>query len=279
MTQGFSGDSSNPSDEIGASIAEPLVDDTDGSLTASILIVDDDRGQRLLMRKVLEQKGFEVIEAPDGVEACRLNEEHHPDLLLVDLMMPHMDGYELCRKLRSQTCSANVPIVVTTSRDDTASIVRAYDAGATDFVPKPVNWLVLSNRIRYILRASRAFAELSQNQDRLAAAEEDAETTNESKSEPVVESNEPSTPPNAIIGVSGMISDGVFSSLSEKTVLSSDWVELDTVDTRISHLQAQRSVAKVRGNVARLNALAEKLGEAWSERERLISQIGNGLGA
>jgi CheY-like chemotaxis protein len=113
MTQDSSGNSSDPSDEIGDSIAEPLVDDTDGSLKASILIVDDDRGQRLLMRKVLEQKGFEVIEAPDGVEACRLNEEHHPDLLLVDLMMPHMDGYELCRKLRSQTCSANVPIVVT----------------------------------------------------------------------------------------------------------------------------------------------------------------------
>jgi DNA-binding response OmpR family regulator len=262
MTQDSSGNSSDPSDKIGDSMAEPLVDDTDGSLKASILVVDDDRGQRLLMRKVLEHKGFEVIEAADGVEACRLNEEHHPDLLLVDLMMPHMDGYELCRKLRGQTRSANVPIVVTTSRDDTASILRAYDAGATDFIPKPVNWLVLSNRIRYILRASRAFAELGRNQDRLAAAEEEAETTNECKSEPVLKSD-----------------DGVFSSLSEKTVLSSDWVELDTVDSRISRLQAQRSVAKVRGNVALLNALAEKLSEAWSERERLISQIGNGLGA
>jgi hypothetical protein len=96
-------------------------------------------------------------------------------------------------------------------------------------------------------------------------------TTNEYKSEPVGESDEPSTPPNAMIGVSGMISDGVFSSLSEKTVLSFDWVELDTIDSQISRLQAQRSVAKVRGNVARLNALAENLNAGWSERERLIS--------
>ena len=173
MTQDFSGNSSHPSDEIGDSMAEPLVDDTEGSPTASILIVDDDRGQRLLMRKVLEHKGFEVIEAADGVEACRLNEEHRPDLLLVDLMMPHMDGFELCRELRGQTCSANVPIVVTTSRDDTASIVRAYDAGATEFVAKPVNWLVLAHHVRYILR----------NQERLITAKEAAEAVNQSKSE------------------------------------------------------------------------------------------------
>jgi CheY-like chemotaxis protein len=88
------------------SVLEPLADEAEGSPTAWILIVDDDPSQRLLMRKVLEQKGFGVIEAADGVEACRLNEEHRPDLLLVDLMMPRMDGYELCRELRI------VPLVV-----------------------------------------------------------------------------------------------------------------------------------------------------------------------
>src|SRR6266581_8724099 len=184
-------DSRDPMDGVGDSVLEPLVDEAEGSQTASILIVDDDKGQRLLMRKVLENKGFEVIEAADGVEACRLNEEHRPDLLLVDLMMPRMDGYELCRELRAQTHSTDIPIVVTTSRSDVASIVRAYDAGATDFVPKPVNWPVLSNRIRYILRASRAFADLRGNQERLAAAEEEAEATNGSKLEPAASSHEP----------------------------------------------------------------------------------------
>ncbi len=248
--------------------------------TASILIVDDDPGQRLLMRAALEDKGFEVIEAVDGVEGCQLYEEHRPDLLLVDLMMPRMDGYELCRELRRHARSVDVPIVVTTGRDDIASIVRAYEAGATDFVPKPVNWLVLSHRLRYILRASRAFAELSRDLGRLSAAEEEAEVTNGSKSEPVAKGDEPRTPPNAMIGVSGMISDRTFESVSEKTALSFEWVELDTIVARISHLQQERrSVAKVNGNIARLNALAAAIDAALIERERLISRIGNGIGA
>jgi CheY-like chemotaxis protein len=215
------------------------------------------------------------------LEGCQLYEEHRPDLLLVDLMMPRMDGYELCRELRGHARSVNVPIVVTTGRDDIASIVRAYDAGATDFVPKPVNWLVLSTRLRYILRASRAFAELRGNQEPVeCAAEEEAEATNGSKSEPVPKGDEPRTPPNAMIGVSGMISDRTFGPLSEKTALSFEWVELDTIVARISRLQLERlSAAKVHGNIARLNALAESIDAALIERDRLISRIGNGIGA
>ena len=272
-------DSSAPTDEVGDSVLEPMVDEAEGGPTASILIVDDDPSQRLLMRKVLEQKGFGVIEAADGVEACRLNEEHRPDLLLVDLVMPRMDGYELCRELRGQAHSADVPIVVTTSRDDIVSIVRAYDAGATDFVPKPVNWLVLSHRLHYILRASRAFAELRGSQERLSAAEEEAEATKGYESERVAKGDEPGTPPNAMIGVSGMISDRVFSSLSGKAALSFEWAELDTIDMQISQLQTQRSVAKLRGNVVRLNALAEELDIAMIKRDRVVSQIGKGIAA
>lgn len=255
------------------------MDEADASPTASILIVDDDPGQLLLMCTALEQKGFEVIEAADGVEGCQLYEEHRPDLVLVDLMMPRMDGYELCRELRGRAGSADVPIVVTTGRDDIESIVRAYDAGATDFVPKPVNWLVLGHRLRYILRASRAFAELDRNQERLSAAEEEAEATNGSKSEPTARGDEPRTPANAMIGVSGMISDASFGALSEKTALSFEWVELDAIVKQISLLQAQRSAAKVHGNTGRLNALAEELDAALTERDRLVARIGNGIGA
>jgi CheY-like chemotaxis protein len=278
MAQDSAGNATEPMDRAGDSALEPLVDATEGSPSASILVVDDDPAQRLLMRKVLEHKGFEVIEAADGVEACRLNEEHRPDLLLVDLIMPRMDGYELCRELRGHARSVDVPIVVTTSRDDIASIVRAYDAGATDFVPKPVNWLVLSNRIRYILRASRAFADLRRTEERLTSAEEAAEATNGSESEPVAGSHEPGTPPNAMIGVSGMISDRVFGSLGAKAALSSEWAELDMIAMQINDLQAQRSVARLRGNVARLNALAEELDAAMIARDRLVSQIGKGIG-
>src|SRR6202795_4543464 len=122
------------------SALEPTMEETERASEASILVVDDDPSTRFLMRRALEHLGFEVIEAADGIEGYQRYERHRPDLLLVDVMMPRMNGYELCRKLRSHARSADVPIVVVTSVDDMPSIARAYDAGATDFVAKPVDW-------------------------------------------------------------------------------------------------------------------------------------------
>src|SRR6266478_4783304 len=196
---------------------EPWMDETNLNRTASILVVDDDPVVRSLMRATLENDNFEVIEAVDGVEGCQLYEKHRPDLLLVDVIMPRMDGYELCRELRSRLASAYVPIVVATSLDDVPSIAQAYDAGATDFIPKPINWLVLNHRVRYILRASRAFDELRRNQERLIAARDAAEAASRSKSEFLANmSHELRTPLNAIIGFSGMMSDRMFGPINDK---------------------------------------------------------------
>ena len=190
---------------------------TDGPNAARILIVDDDPVVASLMRATLENDGFCVIEASNGVQGCELYERYRPDLLLVDVVMPGMDGYELCRELRRRPQSAYVPIVVVTSLDDVPSIARAYDAGATDFIPKPINWLVLNQRVRYILRASRAFEELRRNQERLIAAKEAAEEANRSKSAFLANmSHELRTPLNAIIGFSGMMSDRMFGPLSDR---------------------------------------------------------------
>jgi two-component system cell cycle sensor histidine kinase PleC len=152
--------------------------------------------------------------------------------------------------LRGNPQSAYVPIVVATSLDDLPSIARAYDAGATDFVPKPINWLVLNHRIRYILRASRAFEDLRRNQERLIAAKEAAEAANRAKSEFLANmSHELRTPLNAIIGFSGMMSDRMFGPLNARyldyaNIIGSSGKHLLAIITDILDL-AQADAAKL----------------------------------
>ena len=137
-----------------------------------VLIVDDDPVVRTLMRDALEDEGFSVVEADDGVKACERCDEQVPSLLVVDAVMPNMDGFELCRVLRRQPATWHVPILMATGLDDGSSIAKAYEAGATDFIAKPLNWPILNHRIRYILRGARTLEELRQNQERLRAAQE-----------------------------------------------------------------------------------------------------------
>ncbi|MBF0271288.1 MAG: response regulator [Magnetococcales bacterium] len=120
-----------------------------------VLIVDDEFLQRLPMREALEQGGFRVIEAEDGLQAWERLQREMPDLVISDVVMPGMNGFVLCETVRAMEGRQHLPIVMATSLDDLTSIERAYQAGATDFITKPINWGLLGHRMRYILRAAR----------------------------------------------------------------------------------------------------------------------------
>jgi diguanylate cyclase (GGDEF)-like protein/PAS domain S-box-containing protein len=125
-----------------------------------VLVVDDDSAIRLLSRETLEQAGFDVIEAENGAGALALFEEVHPDVILLDVTMPEMDGFTVCASVRGMPSGERVPILIMTGLDDVESIHRAYNVGATDFITKPINWIILGHRVRYILRASMAIDRL-----------------------------------------------------------------------------------------------------------------------
>jgi signal transduction histidine kinase len=177
------------------------------SASADILVVDDDPVVRALMRTSLEGDGFAVREAEDGEEALTLCAQHRPDLMVVDVVMPRLDGYALCREIRVRPDLAYVPILMATGLDDVNSITQAYEAGATDFIAKPIQWVILSHRVRYMLRAA-------QNQTQLMTSMRAAEAANRAKTEFLANmSHELRTPLNAIIGFSELMRDGAFGPL------------------------------------------------------------------
>jgi diguanylate cyclase (GGDEF)-like protein len=138
---------------------------------AHLLIVDDDMLLRGMAAKTLRHAGFEVSDAGSGEDALVRFEERTYDLVLLDVMMPGLDGYEVCRRIRAMPQGARVPILILTGLNDTESIELAYRHGATDFITKPINWILLSHRVRYALRASIAAEAMRHSRESLARAQ------------------------------------------------------------------------------------------------------------
>ncbi|MGI9510678.1 MAG: putative bifunctional diguanylate cyclase/phosphodiesterase [Geminicoccaceae bacterium] len=136
-----------------------------------ILVADDDEMQRFLMSEALEAEGFRVELVANGIDAVERGRELRPDVVLLDVVMPGMDGYAVCAALRALAFGDQLPIVMVTGQDDLESIGRAYDAGATDFIAKPLNWTLLRHRIRYVYRAGNTFKQLKASEVRLAEAQ------------------------------------------------------------------------------------------------------------
>jgi len=142
----------------------------------TIMIVDDDAMLRETMVEILD--GYNTLQAANGQEALELFKQSGADLILADVTMPLMNGYELCESIRKLPNGRNVPVIIMTGQDDVEAIEQAFDSGATDFLAKPINWHIINHRIQYTLRASHAINEATRNARLLSEAQRIAKLGN-----------------------------------------------------------------------------------------------------
>ncbi len=128
--------------------------------TWRVLIADDDRLTRVMLRRVLEQEGCEVVETDNGVAGLAEFRRCPPDLVLLDAMMPELDGFDCCAQMLEMPATEHIPVLMITGLEDPRSVNRAFDAGATDFITKPIHWQVLRRRVRILIEKAQLQIEL-----------------------------------------------------------------------------------------------------------------------
>ena len=179
--------------------------------SATILVVEDQPSQRMLICRYLSCAGYTVVEAEDGLRGLELARQIRPDLIVLDVMMPKLDGFEVCRRIRNDAELRHTAVLISTSLDNTEALERGFDAGATEFISKPISGKLLQFRARFLLRRSKIERELRDAKDRAVAA-------NDAKMQFLANmSHELRTPLNAILGFSEVIKDEHFGPLGSDT--------------------------------------------------------------
>ena len=128
-------------------------------MTARILIVDDMPANTRLLEAKLAAEYYQVSSARDGFEALAIARDWQPDLILLDVMMPGMDGYECCRQLKDDAVTLHIPVVMVTALGEPGERLRGLEAGADDFLTKPVDYDTLMARVRSLVRLKRLLDE------------------------------------------------------------------------------------------------------------------------
>lgn len=118
----------------------------------TVLLVEDETHLRAVMKDILERDGFRVIEAADGIEALDEIDHRAPDIILLDLSLPRLDGFGVLSKLRARLQTSTIPVVVLTARGDEDNEVKVFESGADDFLTKPFRARALTARIKALLR-------------------------------------------------------------------------------------------------------------------------------
>ncbi|MEG3638037.1 PP2C family protein-serine/threonine phosphatase [Magnetococcus sp. PR-3] len=139
-------------------------------INATLLLVEDDPDQRIIMTRKLEKQGYQVICASDGHEAVERYDNNTIDLVLMDAIMPGMDGFEACFRINQTETGARCPVIMITGLESADSVDRAFQVGAEEYITKPIHWKVLMQRIRLQIKTRRVHEEVVQARDALSEA-------------------------------------------------------------------------------------------------------------
>jgi diguanylate cyclase (GGDEF)-like protein/PAS domain S-box-containing protein len=137
-----------------------------------VLVIDDDQTAHLWARRYLSAAGFAMVSALNGYEGIEAFKKNTPDIVLVDIDMPGIDGFATCAAIRALSTGKNTPLLMVTGTEDAERVASSYLAGATDFVVKPINWKVLIHRLHYMIKASSLLQQLEKSEMRLSKAQQ-----------------------------------------------------------------------------------------------------------
>jgi two-component system alkaline phosphatase synthesis response regulator PhoP len=141
---------------------------------STILVVDDNAQNLELLQAYLEDIDCRTIPAKDGIEALEIMKKSVPDLVLLDVMMPRMSGFEVCRRIKSNPATAAVPVIMVTALNELGDIERAIDSGTDDFLSKPINKLELITRVKTMLKLKHLTDQLERTLTYLSEIEKQA---------------------------------------------------------------------------------------------------------
>lgn len=190
---------------------------TTQSKDAAILIVDDNPTNCQLLAKRLSRQGYRCSQALSGKQALQMVAEQTPDIMLLDMMMPEMDGLEVLTILRRSHDSISLPVLMVTARNEGEDVVSAFAAGANDYIEKPVDFPVLVARLQHHLAHKRLDDEVKTNRARLEEQNRKLEVANQYKDNFLSSmSHELRTPLNAVLGFSEVLLDEMLGPLNDK---------------------------------------------------------------
>ncbi|MBD1909741.1 PleD family two-component system response regulator [Leptolyngbya sp. FACHB-16] len=131
--------------------------------TPMVLLIDDEPFMRMQVRRFLEKEGYQIVEATNGQEGIDACKRLHPDLILLDAMMPIMDGFECCNQLQALPASDHTPVLMITGLEDQFSVDKAFAVGAIDYITKPFHWAVLRQRVHRLIQQSQLLQQLEES--------------------------------------------------------------------------------------------------------------------